>query len=495
MRLFVNTPLAGGDLNPLLQDPGLLLHPPMLYMGYVGFAVVFAFAVGGLLGGTIDKAWASYAKPWIQLAWATLTIGIILGSWWAYHVLGWGGWWFWDPVENASLLPWLTGTALMHSVLVTQKRGALKGWTVLLAILSFALSLLGTFLVRSGILISVHAFANDPGRGAFLLKYLFAVVFASMLLFACRAPKLKADTVFAPLSRETMVLSGNVILVVMMGTVMLGTLYPLVLDILNAGKISVGVPYFNAVFIPLALPLFLLMGIAPHCYWHQHDPAELMKQMLIIFITSIALALALPLAITYQINGMTILGLGAAFWILLSTLHVLWQGYRKSGRVVLNQLGMVIAHLGVAVCIIGVTLVTQYEISREVVIAPGESVILGPYDFYFEGMRDLQGANYGGVQATFLVKKDSRLITKLQGERRVYTVQRTPMSEVAIAPGFFRDLYLALGEPREGLAWSVRLYYKPFIRWIWGGGVMMMLGGVIAVFLTRRKKNGCNKIL
>lgn len=479
-RFFQEGNLAGQDLNPMLQDPGLLFHPPMLYAGYVGFSVVFAFAIAALLGGDADRAWASAARPWALLAWLTLTLGIVLGSWWAYHELGWGGWWFWDPVENASFLPWLTGTALIHSLIATAKRGVLKSWSVLLAILCFALSLLGTFLVRSGVLISVHAFANDPSRGAFLLNYLSGIILGSFLLYSVRAHRLKPETHFDFISRETALLTNNVLLLVLMGTVLLGTLYPLLLDVLNAGKISVGVPYFNRVFVPLALPLLFGMGLGVHCFWQQMSSQLLWQKVRYSLLAAIIFGIAIGLMSSTGFNPMLMVGLGLAAWILLTTLLTrFWVGK--------HLLGMGLAHIGIAVTVIGVTMVSQQSEERDVRMMPNESIVVAGYEFTLQTEKENQGPNYLSRQVDFAITKNKKPVATLQAEKRFYDVSRMAMTEAAILPGVFRDLYIALGEPLPQGAWSVRIYYKPFIRWIWFGGGLMALGALVSLIMRKKR--------
>lgn len=483
-------PLEGRDLNPLLQDPGLASHPPMLYMGYVGFSVAFAFAIAALLGGKLDAKWARWTRPWTLLAWSSLTLGITLGSWWAYRVLGWGGWWFWDPVENASLLPWLVGTALVHSLIVTEKRGMFKGWTVLLAICAFSLSLMGTFLVRSGILTSVHAFANDPARGAFMLKFLLVVVGGSLFLYALRAAKLRSrDIVVDWLSKETLLLANNVILMTIMVTVLLGTLYPLILEVLDLGKISVGPPYFNAVFLPLAVPLFLLMGMAPYGQWQRTNPSLLLKQLRYILLASVLAGILIPLIYSGKVDFYAALGVTLAGWIIFATGQNLWQRLNQPGswRTLSHKhYGMVIAHVGVAVCIIGITFTSAYHQERELRMAEGETVQVAGYAFQFLGVKDLQGPNYKGVTGVFQVTERNADVTRLYAEKRIYNAQQTVITQAAVDPGLWRDLYVALGEPLENDAWAVRIYYKPFVRWIWCGGLFMMLGGLFSVVTLRR---------
>ena len=491
-RLFPAAP-DGRDLNPLLQDPGMIIHPPMLYMGYVGFSVAFAFAVAALIGGQLDAQWARWTRPWTTLAWIFLTLGIALGSWWAYYELGWGGWWFWDPVENASFMPWLVGTALIHSLAVTEKRGSFKNWTVLLAILAFSLSLLGTFLVRSGVLSSVHAFATDPTRGLFILGFLVVVVGSSLALYAWRAPKVGLGARFALLSRETMLLGNNVLLLVACAAVLLGTLYPLVLDALGLGKISVGPPYFDAVFAPLMAPVIFLMGIGPIARWKQAElPDIALRLRWAAGVTVIATAFSVWLA--EHISFMSLLGLLLAWWIVTSVATDLWERIAPRGGGVgalvsrTRQLpragvGMMLAHLGVAVFVFGVTIVKTHEVERDVRMKPGDSATIGNLRFTLKDFREVQGPNYRGVQGLVEVtdtRRGDRLVASMRPEKRIYRVQQMPMTEAAIRTGLVKDLYVSLGEPVEGGAWIVRLYVKPFVDWIWGGCVLMALGGLLA---------------
>jgi len=478
----------GRDLNPLLQDPGLVIHPPMLYMGYVGFSVAFAFAIAALLGGRLDAAWARWSRPWTTVAWMFLTLGIALGSWWAYYELGWGGWWFWDPVENASFMPWLVGTALIHSLAVTEKRGSFKNWTVLLAIMAFSLSLLGTFLVRSGVLTSVHAFATDPERGIFILAFLAAVVGSSLFLYALRAPKVGLGGRFNLLSRESLLLLNNVLLIVAAGSVLLGTIYPLVLDSLGLGKISVGPPYFEAVFVPLMVPLVFLMGVGPVARWKKASLPELAVRLRWAFGSAAVVALVLP----FLLGGWTpmiSLGLLLAAWLISTIALGFVRRYRRNrelGRSGLTGMsrsyyGMQLAHLGVALFIIGVTLVKGYETEKDLRMGVGDTATIGGYTFRFDGVVDVPGPNYQATRGYISVSKDGRDLMVLHPEKRIYTVQTMPMTEAAIDTGLFRDLYVSLGEPLSGGAWIVRIYYKPFVDWIWGGAVFMALGGLLAV--------------
>jgi cytochrome c-type biogenesis protein CcmF len=482
----------GRDLNPLLQDPGMVIHPPMLYMGYVGFSVVFAFAIAALLSGRLDSTWARWSRPWTTVAWSFLTIGIALGSWWAYYELGWGGWWFWDPVENASFMPWLTGTALMHSLAVTEKRGGFKAWTVLLAIITFSLSLLGTFLVRSGVLTSVHAFATDPERGVFILIFLVLVIGASLALYAWRAPRVGLGGRFELVSRESALLANNVLLLVAAASVLLGTLYPLFLDALGLGKISVGPPYFDAVFVPLMAPALFLMGIGPIARWKKAGIPDLGKRLKWAFGVALLCGLLLPFTMG-RWSPMISFGLLLATWIIASGLVNLWERTTQlamvGGRRRVAYLkglprgyyGMLLAHFGIAVFIIGVTLVNGYETEKDVRMQPGSTVAIGGYDLRLERLEDLVGPNYRGVRGVVTVMKNGRAVDMMYPEKRLYNVQQMSMTEAAIDTGFTRDLYVSLGEPLEGGDWVVRVYHKPFIDWIWGGAFLMAMGGIVAV--------------
>lgn len=487
----------GRDLNPLLQDPGLVIHPPMLYMGYVGFSVAYAFAISALLGGKLDATWARWSRPWTTVAWVFMTLGIALGSGWAYYELGWGGWWFWDPVENASFMPWLLGTALIHSLAVTEKRGAFKSWTVLLAIAAFSLSLLGTFLVRSGVLTSVHSFAADPKRGIFILSFLVLVVGASLLLFAWRAPKVGLGGKFDLISRESLLLSNNVLLSVASASVFIGTLYPLFMDALGYGKLSVGAPYFEAVFVPLMIPMVLLMGLGPLARWKKMDVPELAKRVQWGFASALVLALLLPLLMgrflmleANKWSPMIVVGLLMAFWIIASlviSLRQRWAGHgafmarvRKQSR---SYYGMQLAHLGVAFFIIGVTLVKGYETERDVRMNVGDTVMAGGYEFRFDGVTETEGANYVAGMGHLVVSRDGKRLGELNPEKRQYNVSGMPLTEASIQTGLFRDLYVSLGEaiPESEGAWAVRVYIKPFVDWIWAGCLLMGLGGLFAV--------------
>ena len=481
-------PANGRDLNPLLQDPGLVMHPPMLYMGYVGFSVAFAFAVAALIGGHLDAAWARWSRPWTAIAWVFLTIGIALGSWWAYYELGWGGWWFWDPVENASFMPWLVGTALMHSLAVTEKRNSFKSWTVLLAIFAFSLSLLGTFLVRSGVLTSVHAFATDPARGVFILIFLGVVVGGSLTLYAWRAPAVKSSGSFRLLSRETLLLSNNVLLVVATASVLLGTIYPLVLDAMNLGKLSVGPPYFNRVFVPLMLILLVLLGIGPHTRWKKDEPARLFQRLRLAAIASVLLGLIFVYALYGEISFGVTLSISLAFWVVLTIVSDIRKRLKNRAGIVrgLKSLprefySMSFGHLGIAIFTIGVTLTSAYSIEHDIRLAPGEDIELAGLNFHFVSIDKQPGPNYEAHIGVIKVSRDGREVALLHPEKRFYFVQGRPMTEAAIDAGLFRDLYVSLGEPLpDGKAWAVRIYYKPFIRWIWLGALVMAFGGLLS---------------
>ena len=469
----------GRSLNPLLQDPGLVFHPPMLYMGYVGFSVAFAFAIASLLSGRLDAAWARWSRPWTTAAWVFLTLGIALGSWWAYYELGWGGWWFWDPVENASFIPWLVGTALLHSLAVTEKRGGFKSWTVLLAITAFSLSLLGTFLVRSGVLTSVHAFATDPKRGIFILILLSLVVGSSLALYAWRAPKSTMGGKFSLSSRETLILLGNVFLVVSAGSILLGTLYPLLIDALHLGKISVGPPYFNSVFVPIMIPLLVLMGIGPWANWKNTNLLAIIKRLWIAGIVAILAGIAIPLMMG-EFTWLASIGFLLAFWVIASgCLQLIRQA--KVGKPTRSFIGMQFAHLGIAVFVIGVTMVGAYQEEKDVRMLAGETVSVGGYQIQLEGVRSVPGPNYNAMRGTFLLSKNGSNQTTLYPEKRSYFSSSMPMTEAAIDAGLTRDIYVSLGEELEDKSWAVRVYYKPFVDWIWGGCLLMALGGIFAI--------------
>ena len=487
---LVPAPADGRDLNPLLQDPGMVIHPPMLYMGYVGLSVAFSFAVAALIGGNLDATWARWTRPWTTAAWIFLTLGIALGSWWAYYELGWGGWWFWDPVENASFMPWLVATALIHSLAVTEKRNSFKNWTVLLAILAFSLSLLGTFLVRSGVLSSVHAFATDPRRGLFILGFLVLVIGASLSLYAWRAPKVGLGARFGLLSRETLLLGNNVLLVVACGAVLLGTLYPLALDALGMGKISVGPPYFDTVFVPLLTPLVFLMGVGPLARWKQTELPDLAARLKWAAGTAVVATVA-TMWLRGGIGIVGMVGLLMAFWIVASVATDLVERLRPAGGMRASVLhrarqiprsiaGMQLAHLGVAVFILGVTLVKTGEVERDVRMQVGDTTTIGDLVFTFGGVREVQGPNYRAARGTVTVTDKGRPVVTLHPEKRLYPATQSTMTEADIDVGFTRDLYVSLGEPVDGGAWIIRVYVKPFVDWIWGGCLVMALGGLLA---------------
>jgi cytochrome c-type biogenesis protein CcmF len=493
-RLFP-VPAEGHGLNPLLQDPGMILHPPLLYMGYVGFSVSFAFAMAALIDGRLDAAWARWVRPWVAVAWVFLTAGIAVGSFWAYYELGWGGWWFWDPVENASLMPWLVGTALLHSLAVTEKRGAFKHWTLLLAIAAFALSLLGTFLVRSGVLTSVHAFATDPLRGQFLLGFLVIVVAFSLLMYAFRAPRMERTVApFSVVSRETALLANNVMLAAVTACVLLGTLYPLFMDALNLGKISVGAAYFEAVFAPLMFPVVFLMMKGPFMRWKAQDPHALFRTLLWPFTVSLVLALLIATVLEAMRLGM-VMGLFLASWVFIASFLLLQQRLmgppqkaqqehlpfsKRLLGISASFWGMWLAHLGVGVFVLGVTLVNGLQTQKDVRLGPGESGLLGSYHFTLRSVESVEGPNYHAARAQIEITEEGRFIAVLAPERRLYLVRKMPMTEVGLDMGLWRDLYVALGEPLADGRWIVQFYIKPFIGWIWAGCLLMAIGGLLA---------------
>ncbi|KPX10191.1 heme lyase CcmF/NrfE family subunit [Pseudomonas syringae pv. coryli] len=498
-RLLPQMPANGRDLNPLLQDIGLIVHPPMLYMGYVGFSVAFAFAIAALLGGRLDAAWARWSRPWTLVAWAFLGIGISLGSWWAYYELGWGGWWFWDPVENASFMPWLVGTALIHSLAVTEKRGVFKSWTVLLAIAAFSLSLLGTFLVRSGVLTSVHAFASDPARGVFILMFLLVVVGGSLTLFAIRAPVVKSQVGFGLWSRETLLLGNNLLLVVAASMILLGTLYPLVIDAMSGAKMSVGPPYFNTLFVPLMGLLLVVMAVGVLVRWKDTPLKWLLGMLAPVLVGSVVLAVLAGLLLgDFQWAVLATLMLAA--WVLLAGIRDLLDKTRHKGLLsgarglTRSYWGMQLAHLGIVVCALGVVLSSQNSAERDLRMAPGESTELGGYTFVFEGARHYEGQNFTSDRGTVRVLRNGVQLTELHPEKRLYTVQQSVMTEAGIDAGFSRDLYVALGEPLGDGAWAVRVHVKPFVRWIWLGGLLTGLGGVLAALDRRYRTRVKSKV-
>jgi len=498
-RLLPGAP-DGRDLNPLLQDFGMIIHPPMLYMGYVGFSVAFAFAIAALMGGQLDAAWARWSRPWTLVAWMFLTLGIFMGSFWAYYELGWGGWWFWDAVENASFMPWLVGTALIHSLAVTEKRGSFKNWTVLLAIIAFSLSLLGTFLVRSGVLTSVHAFATDPRRGLFILIFLAIVIGGSLLLYAWRAPKVGLGGKFSMFSRESMLLINNVLLLVASGTVLLGTLYPLFLDALDLGKISVGPPYFEAVFVPLMLPILVLIGVGPFVRWKNAVLADVARRLRWVALSAVLLGAAIALMLAS--SAMVMLGTVLALWILLTTLSSLVERLRHApaGTALWRRLasqprsywGMIVAHAGIGIFVVGVTLTKGMDVANDVSMRVGDTTTAAGYTFKFTDLQEVKGPNYIAARGTFEVTKDGKKIATMEPEKRLYTVQKMPMTEAAIDRGFTRDLYVSLGETTGDDAWVVRVQHKPFISWIWAGCLIIAFGGFLAAS-DKRYRMGARK--
>jgi len=473
-RLFP-APADGRDLNPLLQDVGMVIHPPMLYMGYVGFSVAFAFAVAALLSGRLDAAWARWSRPWTTVAWVFLTLGVALGSGWAYYELGWGGWWFWDPVENASFMPWLAGTALIHSLAVTEKRGAFRSWTVLLAIIAFGLSLLGTFLVRSGVLTSVHAFAVDPKRGVFILALFTVLIGGALALYVWRTSRIGLGGHFAPISRESFLLANNVVLAAAAGTVFLGTIFPLVMDALGLGKFSVGPPYFEAVFVPIMAPALFLMGVGPLARWKHASLPELAVLLRWALVISFLTGILVPFAMGHW-SAMVGFGITLAAWI-FATSVISFRNRPKNSRA---YYGMLCAHLGVAIFVIGVTLVKGYESEQDATMKPGDTVQLAGFAFRLDEVSNVNGPNYVAARAAFSVTKDGKAVAAMHPERRVYRVQDSPMTEAAIDSGLLRDLYVSLGDPLPGGAWLVKVQHKPFIDWIWGGCLIMALGGLLA---------------
>jgi cytochrome c-type biogenesis protein CcmF len=476
-------PFDGNDLNPLLQDPGMVIHPPMLYIGYVGLSVPFAFAVAALLSGRMDRQWARWTRPWTVAAWIFLTIGITLGSWWAYYELGWGGWWFWDAVENASFMPWLMATALIHSLAVTERRGIFKSWTVLLAISAFSLSLLGTFLTRSGVLISVHAFASDPARGLFILMLLALFCGGSLTLYGMRAKLIVADGGFKLVSRESFLLANNVLLVVATGAILLGTLYPLFLSNLGLGEISVGRPYFDVVFALLMLPLALLLGVGMHAAWKKAPMAALRQRLVPLAVIALLAGIALPWLFFDRTTILTVIGVGTGLWVVLSSLMdpvTRWVGRDKRMGLTRGQWGMIVAHLGVGLFIIGATLTTAYNVETDRAVVAGDRWETAGYELVFKGTRSTDGPNFRADEGEFELYEDGKLIDVLHAQKRIYRVQTAPMTEAAIHATITRDVFVALGDPLGNGAWSVRVRVKPFIRFIWLGSVIMALGGILA---------------
>lgn len=495
-RLLPNIPAEGGDLNPLLQDPGFIIHPPMLYMGYVGFSVAFAFALAALLSGRLDSAWARWSRPWTTAAWSFLTFGIALGSWWAYYELGWGGWWFWDPTENASLMPWLAGTALVHSLAVTEKRGIFKSWTILLAIFAFSLSLLGTFIVRSGVVTSVHAFASDPSRGLFILFFLAAVIGGSLLVYAIKAPTIRSSARFTLLSRELFLLLNNMVLMVILFVVLLGTLYPMIADAMGWGRISVGPPFFNMFFVPLALVLCLLLGIGSISNWKQTKIQRYRKYLTLPIVVSVCFAAAAPALLGYEYKLAALVTLFVGAWVIFGSLA---DGYNKasmgkrsfiSGLLSLkpSYTAMLLAHFGVGLAVIGGGLSNIYAVQKDVRLAPQDEVLVAGYRFVFNGAKPVKGPNYSSQQAQLSVFKEGAFLVEMSPEKRRYFSGGSMMTEAAVDSNIMRDLYIALGEPLDDDAWAVRIYVKPFVALIWLGAFLMGLGGFVAVADKRYRK-------
>ncbi len=491
-RTFPDFPVDGRELNPMLQDVGLIFHPPLLYMGYVGFSVAFAFAIASLMTGKLDSAWARWSRPWTIAAWVFLTLGIVLGSWWAYYELGWGGWWFWDPVENSSLMPWLAGTALIHSLAVTEKRGSFKAWTVLLAILAFSLCLLGTFLVRSGILVSVHAFASDPTRGLYILAYLVVVIGGSLTLYAYKGNQIRSRDNAERYSRETLLLLNNILLMTALCVVFLGTLLPLVHKQLGLGSISIGAPFFDQMFLIIMTPFALLLGIGPLVKWRRDQFSEIRTPVVVSVVVMAIAGFALPYFLHNKFTVSVVLGTMMSVIIVLLSLYEMKQrathresffkGITKLSR---SHWGMILAHLGVAMTVWGIAFSQNFSVERDVRMAVGDTVQIADYDFKFTGVSDANGPNYMGGKAQIDISKAGKPEATLFAEKRFYTVSKMPMTEAAINWGFTRDLYVALGEKIDDNSWALRLYYKPFIRWIWIGGLFMALGGLLCMFDRR----------
>ena len=494
-RVLPLPPADGADLNSALQDFGFIVHPPTLYMGYVGYAVVFAFAIAALLSGRLDSAWARWSRPWANVAWAVLTIGIALGSWWAYYELGWGGWWAWDPVENPPLITWLLGAALMHSLAVTEKRGVFKSWTVLLAILAFAGSLLGTFITRSGLLTSVHAFASDPTRGVFILGFIVATIGGSLLLYAFRAPLIKAESSFEAVSRESLLLANNVLLVVAAASVLLGTLFPMVYQAVTDNLISIGPPYFNAVFVPLMFILLVFLGIGPISRWKSTSVGYLRQQLTLVAIVAVGLGIILPLVVLMDFSLAATLALVLAFWLVLSMLRDIMNKVRNKPDLVqgLRSLtagywGMQLAHFGVALLMVGAVLTSNFSVEKSVLLRNGDMVDLGDYHFEYSGTVPVTGPNYIGDEATITVYHKGEFLRELHPEKRIYLASSSPSTEMAIDAGFLRDLFITLGERRDDVAWSMTIYIKPFVRWVWLGAIFMALGGLTAALDRRYRR-------
>jgi len=484
--------LDGADLNPLLQDPGLAIHPPLLYIGYVGFSVAFAFAIAAMISGDLDQNWAKWTRPWTIVAWMFLTLGIALGSWWAYYELGWGGWWFWDAVENASFMPWLIGTALIHSLAVTERRGLFKSWTLLLSISAFSLSLLGTFLVRSGIIVSVHAFATDPTRGFFILGFLGVVVIGALVLYAWRAPALDSDVGFSPLSRETFLLLNNVLLVVATTLVLMGTLAPLIVEMMNGGKISIGPPWFEVAFMVPMIPLVLLLGLGMHTAWRKQNKDPWIRVLRIPAIVAVIIGVVLPLLFYGRVSLLLIVGCAAAAWIVISSLIQpvrSWRRKKGSSAITRSALGMSVAHLGMGLFVIGVTIVSAFGIESDRAMRQGETLDVGGFEFELREIREVQGPNYAAIEAVVEIRRDSEFVATVRPQKRQYLVQKNWMTEAGIHPSWNKDLFVALGDQLGDGAWSVRIQYKPMIRFIWLGAFIMALGGLVSVSDRRYRKS------
>jgi cytochrome c-type biogenesis protein CcmF len=489
---LVPAPADGGDLNPLLQDPGLAIHPPLLYIGYVGFSVAFAFAIAAMISGDLDQRWAKWTRPWTTVAWMFLTLGIALGSWWAYYELGWGGWWFWDAVENASFMPWLIGTALIHSLAVTEKRGLFKSWTLLLAISAFSLSLLGTFLVRSGIIVSVHAFATDPTRGFFILTFLAVVVIGALILFAWRAPSLDSDAGFAPLSRETFLLLNNVLLVVATTLVLIGTLAPLVIEMATGGKISIGPPWFNVAFLVPMIPLVLLLGMGMHTAWRMQSSSKWVQIFKIPALIAIVLGVVVPYFVYGRISVLLVVGCAAAAWIVVSSLIQPMRSLRRekgTAGITRSALGMSVAHLGMGLFVIGVTVVSAFGVESDRALQPGESIEVAGFEFHMKSLGNVNGPNFSAIEAEIEIRENGEYVGTVRPQKRQYLVQKSWMTEAGIHPGMDKDLFVALGDQLGNGGWSVRIQYKPLIRFIWLGALIMALGGLISITDRRYRKN------
>lgn len=483
--------IDGADLNPLLQDPGLAIHPPILYVGYVGFSVAFAFAIAAMISGNLDREWARWTRPWTTVSWLFLTLGIALGSWWAYYELGWGGWWFWDPVENASFMPWLVGTALIHSLAVTEKRGLFKSWTLLLAIAAFSLSLLGTFLVRSGIIVSVHAFASDPTRGYFILAFLGVVIFAALVLFAIRAPALDSEAGFRPLSRETFLLLNNIFLVIAAALVFLGTLAPLIADVINAGKISVGAPWFEIAFAIPMIPLLYLLGLGMHMAWRNQAFEPLKRRLWLPAVAALVLGIGVPLLFYGTAGVLMFVGSVGAFWVMGSSLIQplrSWRREKGAAGLTRSALGMSVAHFGVGVFVLGVTVVSAYSIETDQALRPGGAVSAGGYQFEMQDVIDVEGPNYLAREAVVDVRHNGEFVGQLRPQKRQYLVQKSWLTEAGIEAGWNRDLLISMGDQIGSDTWSVRVQYKPLVRFIWLGALIMAFGGLLAA--TDRRYRG-----